>query len=71
MKTRIDHNKEESLAHSASRESAHSASDDGEVQQHIAVRAYELYSERGCRGGYDLDDWLEAEREIRGLSCNA
>lgn len=30
----------------------------------IAQRAYELYSERGYRHGYALDDWLEAEREI-------
>jgi len=30
----------------------------------IAKRAYELYSERGSRHGYALDDWLEAEREI-------
>jgi Protein of unknown function (DUF2934) len=30
----------------------------------IAKRAYELYSERGYRYGYALDDWLDAEREI-------
>jgi Protein of unknown function (DUF2934) len=30
----------------------------------IAKRAYELYSERGYRGGSALDDWLDAEREI-------
>jgi hypothetical protein len=30
----------------------------------IAQRAYELYSERGYRHGYALDDWLEAEREV-------
>ncbi len=30
----------------------------------IAKRAYELYSERGYRQGFALDDWLEAEREI-------
>jgi hypothetical protein len=29
-----------------------------------AKRAYELYSERGYRHGYALDDWLDAEREI-------
>jgi hypothetical protein len=32
----------------------------------IAKRAYELYSERGYRHGYALDDWLDAEREILG-----
>jgi hypothetical protein len=32
----------------------------------IACRAFELYRERGCREGHDADDWLEAERELRG-----
>ncbi|WHZ25207.1 MAG: hypothetical protein OJF51_000002 [Nitrospira sp.] len=32
--------------------------------QQIATRAYELYAARGYEQGYDLDDWLEAEREI-------
>ena len=29
----------------------------------IAMRAYELYLARGT-GGYELDDWLTAEREL-------
>ncbi len=37
----------------------------------IANRAYELHVARGYRQGYALDDWLEAEREILGLECNA
>ncbi|MDF0675097.1 MAG: DUF2934 domain-containing protein [Nitrospira sp.] len=28
------------------------------------MRAYELCTARGYRQGYDLDDWLDAEREI-------
>jgi hypothetical protein len=31
----------------------------------IARRAYELYVARGLTDGHDLDDWLEAERELR------
>lgn len=31
----------------------------------VAYRAYELYLERGCEHGHDLDDWLQAERELR------
>ena len=31
----------------------------------IAMRAYELYEQRGCQDGYTLEDWLQAEREIR------
>ena len=33
-------------------------------QAEIARRAYELYLERGCANGQDLDDWLRAEREL-------
>jgi hypothetical protein len=35
-----------------------------ERQRQIARRAYELYVTRGYRQGYDLDDWLEAERDV-------
>lgn len=30
----------------------------------VAQRAYELYLERGCGEGQELDDWLCAEREL-------
>ncbi len=40
-------------------------------QARITDRAYALYAERGYREGYALDDWLEAEREILGLECQA
>jgi hypothetical protein len=32
-------------------------------------RAYELYEQRGRADGYDWDDWLQAEREIRGAEA--
>jgi hypothetical protein len=33
----------------------------------IAHRAYELYTQRGSKHGHDIiDDWLQAEREVRG-----
>jgi hypothetical protein len=32
----------------------------------IAQRAYQLYEARGCVEGFDLQDWLQAEREILG-----
>jgi hypothetical protein len=35
-----------------------------ERQQLIAQRAYEFHVARGCRHGRDLEDWLDAEREI-------
>lgn len=31
----------------------------------VARRAYEIYQRRGGSDGADLDDWLEAERELR------
>jgi hypothetical protein len=32
----------------------------------VGLRAYELYESKGRNDGADLDDWLEAERELRG-----
>jgi hypothetical protein len=34
------------------------------LEEEIRRRAYELYEERGCEDGHDLDDWLRAEAEI-------
>jgi hypothetical protein len=33
----------------------------------IARRAYEIFLARGAEHGHDLDDWLQAEREVGGL----
>lgn len=30
----------------------------------IARRAYDLYLMRGCEPGHDVEDWLQAEREL-------
>ena len=30
----------------------------------IAARAYQLFLERGCEHGRELEDWLAAEREL-------
>jgi hypothetical protein len=32
----------------------------------MRLRAYEIYLERGERPGSELDDWLQAERELQG-----
>jgi hypothetical protein len=38
------------------------------VDEEIRLRAYEIYLERGGQLGRELDDWLQAERELeRGL----
>jgi Protein of unknown function (DUF2934) len=39
----------------------------GLTSEQIAARAYQLYLERGRTNGYDLDDWLQAEYELRQL----
>jgi DUF2934 family protein len=45
----------------------HSASDET-----VRRRAYEIYLERGEQPGRDLDDWLQAERELqRGFLSRA
>jgi predicted nucleotidyltransferase len=41
------------------------------IEQRIRQRAYELYEQRGMTDGHDLDDWLRAEREIKGTQANA
>ena len=37
----------------------------GVTEGDIARRAFELYCERGREDGHDVDDWLNAERELR------
>jgi DUF2934 family protein len=32
--------------------------------EEIALRAYEFFLQRGCTHGRDLEDWLQAEREL-------
>ena len=36
----------------------------GPASAEIRRRAHEIYMERGGTGGADLDDWLQAEREL-------
>ena len=33
-------------------------------QEHIRRRAFEIYEQRGRQDGLDLEDWLQAEREV-------
>jgi hypothetical protein len=33
-------------------------------EEEIRLRAYEIYLERGEQPGRELDDWLQAEREL-------
>jgi Protein of unknown function (DUF2934) len=31
----------------------------------VARRAYDIHLGRGCEHGHDVDDWLQAERELQ------
>jgi hypothetical protein len=35
-----------------------------DLSARVAARAYSFYERRGYEDGYDLEDWLEAERRI-------
>lgn len=37
-----------------------------DTEERIRRRAYVLYEQRGRVDGFALDDWLQAETEIRG-----
>ena len=37
---------------------------DMSLQKEIALRAYELYHQRGGTDGHEVEDWLRAEREV-------
>jgi hypothetical protein len=37
----------------------------------IAHRAYDLYLARGRKHGHDVDDWLQAERDLGARSTPA
>jgi hypothetical protein len=59
------HRKLEPLATSAPQgESVKTSAADSPRLEEIRIRAYEIYIERGGQPGYDLDDWLQAEREL-------
>jgi DUF2934 family protein len=40
------------------------SADQSRSHEQIRLRAYEIYLERGGFPGNELDDWLQAEREL-------
>lgn len=53
----------------AIRETKNSA--DRPTHEEIAMRAYQLYLERGGSNGNDVNDWLQAEQELLKPSTRA
>lgn len=41
------------------------------LDNQIRRRAYELYEERGRMGGHELEDWLQAESELKANAAAA
>jgi Protein of unknown function (DUF2934) len=39
---------------------------DNGTEHLIQERAYELFLKRGQQPGHELEDWLQAEREVKG-----
>lgn len=42
-----------------------------ELHEEIKMAAYELYEQRGMTHGYDLNDWLQAEKIVMGKNIIA
>ena len=42
-----------------------------DLDEQIRRRAYDFYEQRGRTDGHDVDDWLQAEAELRGKSKTA
>jgi hypothetical protein len=43
----------------------------GITEDDIARRAFELYCNRGRTNGHDVDDWLNAERELNDAASSS
>jgi hypothetical protein len=43
---------------------------DRPAEAEIAIVAYQIFEERGCEHGHDLEHWLAAEERIRAARNN-
>ena len=69
MAKSTNRNRRSAVSPAPDRSSLRSAGLDGSAnvtEYDIARRAYELYLARDCEDGHDVDDWLQAERELQG-----
>jgi Protein of unknown function (DUF2934) len=72
-KSKEHQNVESQAAFAPKREPVSASAADSPRLEEIRIRAYEIYMERGGQPGHDLDDWLQAERELepKARSANA
>ena len=59
-------NGNESTETEAARTETAESPDGNSAHEEIRGRAYETYLERGEQPGGEMDDWLQAERELEG-----
>lgn len=50
----------------ARKQDEYSAMTEEELRERIAERAYYRAEQRGFAPGYEQEDWIEAEKEVRG-----
>ena len=43
------------------------ATNTGPTEEQIRIRAYQIYLQRGRQANHEMDDWLQAEYELRQL----
>ena len=55
---------------SSSEESESSGLKAAPTDEEIGQRAYEIFQARGGADGQAIDDWLQAERELRGINSD-
>jgi hypothetical protein len=55
------------MSHPPRAKTAAAASGQLPLEERIQMRAYELYVLRGNESGSEMDDWLQAEDEIRAV----
>ncbi len=69
MPVRVENNtKLELTANSAQPRAKELSPGRGPIAEEISGLAYTIYLERGGEPGHDLDDWLQAERELEMAS---
>jgi hypothetical protein len=62
LRVALSHQASSSTA--AAQRNGHAALKRSPITQDIELRAYHIYIDRGATDGSDLDDWLQAERQI-------
>jgi hypothetical protein len=71
LRSKEHRNLEPQETSAAQAESARTSVADSPRREEIRIRAHEIYIERGGQPDHDLDDWLQAERELEPKAQSA